>query len=258
MFGYLYAIKNGYDIIYDTDDDNKYIENLDNFTNLTTDAGIVKSEKNCSEPGFVNLYKIYTDANIWPRGIPPHHESIDKTPELNDNVTDMKISIIQGLVDNDPDVDAHYRININNKPFFFDKNKDIDVVLDKYSVCPFNSQNTFWTDKDLFYSMYFPTTVTFRYTDILRGFVAVYQLWKNNKTIKFTFSSAIQDRNEHDLNKDYESEIPMYETAEQVIQLLNENKDATLYEIYEIFADNDIVDRSELEVIKEWNSLLNN
>ena len=33
MFGYLYAIKNKYDIIYDTDDDNKYMYDLDLFDN---------------------------------------------------------------------------------------------------------------------------------------------------------------------------------------------------------------------------------
>jgi len=256
MFGYLYAIKNGYDIIYDTDDDNKYIEKLDNFNNMTTDSGIIKSEKLCSTPGFVNLYKIYSESNIWPRGIPPSHFSIHNEPVLNNNNTNMNIAIIQGLVDNDPDVDAHYRLAINNNPFCFDKNKDIDVILDKYSVCPFNSQNTFWLDKSLFYTMYFPTTVTFRYTDILRGFVALYQLWKNDKTIKFTFSSAVQDRNEHDLIKDYESEVPMYKTAEKVIELLNDNKNATLYEIYEIFSKNGIVDVSELDTLNEWNRLI--
>jgi hypothetical protein len=220
-------------------------------------AGIIKSEKLCSTPGFVNLYKIYSESNIWPRGIPPSHFSIHNEPELNNNNnTNMNIAIIQGLVDNDPDVDAHYRLAINNNPFCFDKNKDIDVILDKYSVCPFNSQNTFWLDRSLFYTMYFPTTVTFRYTDILRGFVALYQLWKNNKTIKFTFSSAVQDRNEHDLIKDYESEVPMYKTAEKVIELLNENKDATLYEIYEIFSKNGIVDASELDTLNEWNRLI--
>jgi hypothetical protein len=301
MFGYLYAIKKKYKIIYDTDDDNKYIENLNSFRNnfklfnnidfLSNDitqenistfdfndintnkyncnyeinhftfdknnnnnnlflkyipdlnslqenindhciSGIFNTEKLCSFDGFVNLYKIYTDSHIWPRGIPPNHSSIKIIPELSDLKTDMKIAVIQGLVNNDPDVDAYYRININSNSFNFDKNENIDVILDKYSVCPFNTQNTFWTDSSMFYAMYLPVTVTFRYTDILRGFVALYQLWKNNKTIKFTFPTAIQERNIHDLNKDYESEISMYNTAELVINLLNNNKNATLQEIY--------------------------
>ena len=319
MFGYLYAIKKKYKIIYDTDDDNKYIEDLNSFQNnfklssntdclyndiaqekistfdfnnintskyncnhetnhftfdkknnilflkyipdlnylkKNTDknciSGTFNSEKLCSFDGFVNLYKIYTDSHIWPRGIPPNHSSIKVIPELSDLKTDMKVVVIQGLVNNDPDVDAHYRININSNSFNFDKNENIDIILDKYSVCPFNTQNTFWTDSSMFYAMYLPVSVTFRYTDILRGFIALYQLWKNNKTIKFTFPTAIQERNIHDLDKDYESEISMYNTAELVIKLLNNNKNATLQEIYIILEQNNLIDKSELDVLNEW------
>jgi hypothetical protein len=316
MFGYLYAIKKKYDIIYDTDDDNKYMYDLDLFDNnilhfigknipgndtyrcyldydtkqfehrmivhnadaYTYDmqnkllylkdrqvehlydenciSGTKRGIRYSSTNGFVNIYKVFTDKNIWPRGIPPGHQSIDITPSLTETPTNMDVCVIQGLVNNDPDVDAHYRLNINNEPFNFEKDPGYDIVLDKYSVCPFNTQNTFWTDKTMFYAMYLPVSVTFRYTDILRGFVALYQFWKNNKTIKFTFPTAIQDRNEHDLSKDYESEVPMYETAEKVIELLNENKDATLKDIYNILWKNNIVSETELDTLTEWSRLV--
>lgn len=317
MFGYLYAIKNKYQVIYDTDDDNQYIDNLNMYENNfmkhdNTDipgydiksipldhydcevinkemsstcassftynkvkkllflkdnklvnsikatpntagtSGIFRLTKACNKQGFINLYKNYTKANIWPRGIPPNHASINIVPELVDELPPLQISIIQGLVNNDPDVDAHYRINVNNKPFSFEKDPGYDIVLDKNSVCPFNTQNTFWTDPSMFYAMYLPVTVTFRYTDILHGFVALYQLWRNNKTIKFTFPTAIQQRNEHDLQKDYESEVPMYQTAEQVINLLNTNKNATIEDMYFILFHNNIVKHEELDVLKEW------
>jgi len=109
----------------------------------------------------------------------------------------------------------------------------------------------------MFYAMYLPVTVSFRYTDILRGFVALYQLWKNNKTIKFTFPTTIQERNAHDLNKDYESELSMYNTAEMVIELLNNNKNATLQEMYIILEKNNIVDKTELDVLNEWMNIIN-
>jgi len=215
-------------------------------------SGFFRSQKVSKTPGFVNLYKNYTAAHIWPRGIPPAHTSINITPTLSHTPTEMPIAIIQGLVNNDPDVDAHYRINISDKPFTFEHDPGFDVVLDKYSVCPFNTQNTFWQDPATFYAMYLPVTVSFRYTDILRGFIALYQLWKNNKTIKFTYPTAIQDRNPHDLQKDYESELPMYRTAEQVIDLLNENKDATIQEVYTILYKNNIVSENELDTLNTW------
>ena len=317
MFGYLYAIQNKYDVIYDTDDDNTYTKTLDAYennyeelsgkdvpgndihackldaydpsiinrtmlqykaTSFTFDlrdhklwikhsqsqrqphgsciSGIQRGVKTCSEKGFVNLYKVYTDKHIWPRGIPPSHASITAVPQLTETKLNMSCSIIQGLVNNDPDVDAHYRIHIQNTPFHFEKDPGYDVVLDKYSVCPFNTQNTFWVDKEMFYALYLPITVTFRYTDILHGFVALYQLWKKNKTIKFTFPTAVQERNDHDLQKDYESEIPMYQTAEEVIRLLDENRDATMFEVYQILHKHGIVQESELEVLKEWLRLI--
>jgi hypothetical protein len=245
MFGYLYAIKNKCNIIYDTDDDNIFLGNLNDFD-------IPRPIRSCNKKGFVNLYKIFTESNIWPRGIPPGDSAIDEEPELSDCKDPMKYAVIQGLVNNDPDVDAYYRINISNSEFSFEKDGGYDVILNKSSVCPFNTQNTFWLDPSMFYALYLPVTVTFRYTDILRGFVALFQLWKNDKTIKFTFPTAYQKRNEHDLQKDYESELPMYETAKQVIELLDANSDATISEVYAILANNNIVDKAELDVLKEW------
>lgn len=318
MFGYLYAIKHQYTVIYDTDDDNQYTEHLDTFesnyvecikkeipgqdlyvTNIdryetgilnslllqhnaksfTYDkrtktvhlkndqsrpmeanesciSGIQRYVKTSSKEGFVNIYKCFTDGNIWPRGIPPNHPSIHEVVALSDTLPNLQCSIIQGLVNNDPDVDAHYRIHINPYTYFFEKRQSFDVMLDKYSVCPFNTQNTFWLDPEIFYALYLPVSVTFRYTDILRGFVALYQAWKHNKTIKFTFPTAIQERNEHDLQKDYESEVPMYETAAHVIELLHEHKDATLLDVYRVLAKHAIVKEYELEVLEEWLSLV--
>jgi hypothetical protein len=131
------------------------------------------------------------------------------------------------------------------------------VVLEKNAVCPFNTQNTFWIDPTMFYALYLPVTVTFRYTDILRGFVALFQMWKHDKTIKFTAPTAEQLRNEHDIRKDYESELTMYQTAEQVISLLRENKDATIHEMYTVLAHHGIVTDEELDVLNEWMRLVN-
>ena len=225
-------------------------------SSLNCISGVFRDTKVISEKGFVNIYNYYTDELIWPRGIPPDSERIKLKPELSNGPSEMEVVIIQGLVNNDPDVDAHYRININSGTFNFEKDQGYDIILDKYSVCPFNTQNTFWKDPTTFFAMYLPITVTFRYTDILRGFVALYQLWKNNKTIKFTFPTAVQERNEHNLNQDYESEIPMYKTANMVIELLNNNKDATIREIYAIFVKNNIVEENELDVLDEWITLV--
>ena len=319
MFGYLYAIQHGYEVIYETDDDNWYRGDLDNFdcglflskfvdfpgddlTNVelpnfspekalavlsehnspaftyetnsnklwvkrgipktqsahpTTLSGQVVVPAVSAEKGFVNLYRNFSDERIWPRGIPPTHGRVDHVPSLQVGAQpQLPVAVIQGLVDNDPDVDAHYRIHISDQPFFFRKNVNLEIALEPSAVCPFNTQNTFWMDPSVFHALYLPTTVTFRYTDILRGFVALYQLWRAGKTIKFTGPSAFQTRNPHDLQKDYESEVPMYETAEQVIALLEANPHATLVDVYRILANAGVVQPAEVEVVQEWMRLV--
>jgi hypothetical protein len=249
IFGYLYAIKNNFAVIYDTDDDNQYIGDINKFQ---TDRPF----KYCNDIGFTNTYKIFTDSHIWPRGIPPNHKSIIQQPQITDTPSNLECAIIQGLVNNDPDVDAHYRINNSDKPFTFERDDGYDVMLNRGAVCPFNTQNTFWIIPELFYALYLPVSVTFRYTDILRGFVALFQLWRHNKTIKITIPSAFQKRNAHDLTKDYESEIPMYNTAEKVISLLENNVNATIIDVYKILADNNIVSYTEIDVLQEWLDLI--
>ncbi len=251
MFGYLYAIKNGYRVIYDTDDDNQTLIPLDSYGVVSPYQPIKKT----SEPGFVNLYSCYTKEYIWPRGIPPDHPSIRAPITLEDVSTssiEPDVAVIQGLVNNDPDVDAHYRLNINSGKFVFEHDPGFDIVLSPMSVCPFNTQNTYWITPDMFHLMYLPTTVTFRYTDILRGFVSLQQLWRHSKTIRFTGPTAYQERNEHDLHKDYESEVPMYKTAEQVVELIHKNPSLSLIEFYEILSTYNIVRPEEITILKEW------
>lgn len=336
MFGYVYAIQNGYSTIYDTDDDNQILDSMEDVVSKLliqpqidyfgndikhtqleyydlqqiqalmkqtgakcytfdtrnnnlwlkskvseqrvhkdTVSGRIKTLFISNTQGFVNLYKIYTDADIWPRGIPPDSQNINIAPSLTEcdaTMSENKIAIIQGLVNNDPDVDAVYRMSHVDQSFYFEKTPIFDIVLGKGSVCPINSQNTMWTDFSLFYAMYLPVTVSFRYTDILRGYIALYQVWKMNKTVKFTAPIApiapiaprnytdsrgsVQERNVHDLQKDYESEVPMYNTATKVIELLNHNSNASILDVYSILSDHNIVQKEELAVLKEWLRLI--
>ena len=49
----------------------------------------------------------------------------------------------------------------------------------------------------------------------------------------------------------------MYNTAELVIELLNNNKNATIQEMYSILEQNNIVDKTELDVLNEWMNIIN-
>ena len=87
----------------------------------------------------------------------------------------------------------------------FDKGPPI--VLAKGTWCPFNSQNTLCTRPELFPLLYLPAFVTFRFTDILRGYVAQPILQAAGYRLGFTCATVFQERNEHDLMRDFKDEI---------------------------------------------------
>ena len=102
-----------------------------------------------------------------------------------------------------------------------------------------------------------PTTVSFRYTDILRGYVAQRLLWHIDRVVGFAGASVWQDRNEHDLMVDFADEVEMYTSVEAVVAWLEEVAlpDAPLdglVAVYEGLAQRDIVQPAELDGVRAW------
>lgn len=248
MMGYLYAMQQGADIIIDTDDDNIPYTGWD-FPSF--EGKYISSEKDL---GWVNIYHYFSQQPIWPRGLPLRHinDSRDKLQWQKDT-QQQRVGIWQGLADEDPDVDAIYRLT-SNTPCNFDKKPA--VVLEKGTVCPFNSQNTAM-QKELFPLLFLPSFVTFRFTDILRGIIAQPILWQHHYRLGFTEATVVQKRNEHDYFKDFESEVPMYLHAEKSLDAVNKSIGsgtvaANLYNAYEALLKINVVDDREMTVLKEW------
>jgi hypothetical protein len=250
--GYLKAIKEGADIIYDTDDDNILHENL---VLPSTHGPFLTYPENF---GFVNIYRNFSDEFTWPRGFPLNkirEESFLATPFLQTfDSSNLNVKIWQGLVDNEPDVDAIYRL-LFNKKFVF--RQQTPIVLPKGAVCPFNSQSTFFA-KDVFPLLYLPATVSFRFTDILRGLVAQPILWLYDYQLSFISPIAYQNRNEHNLMSDFESEISCYLDVEKVVEIVinaidgNVDLNGNLLAAYSALMRAEIVEKKEIEFLKAW------
>ena len=246
MVGYLYAMGDA-DIIVDTDDDN-LPKNDWGFPDINADF------KSISGSGFINIYQWYSSQNIWPRGLPLDlvHKKFDN--KFGANTNEKFVGIWQGLADGDPDVDAIWRLT-NKYACQFDIAEPL--VLQKGVISPFNSQNTLFK-KDLFLLMYLPSTVSFRFTDILRGLVAQPIMWSHEYLLGFIGPTVIQERNEHNLISDLISEIPMYQHCGSIVGLVSSvvsknNTIATnLYNSYEILARNNIVLEDELLALEAW------
>lgn len=248
MMGYVYAMREGADIIIDTDDDNipyagwSFPSFEGNFTRSKNDLG------------WVNIYHHFSEQPIWPRGLPLRHinDSRDKL-QWQKEKANLKIGIWQGLADEDPDVDAIYRLT-SNTPCTFQKKEP--VVLEKGTVCPFNSQNTA-IHKELFPLLFLPSFVTFRFTDILRGIIAQPILWQYDYRLGFTQATVVQKRNEHDYFKDFESEVPMYLHAEKSLDAVSKAVNHgsvidNLYNAYEALLKINVAEEREMTVLKEW------
>lgn len=256
MVGYLYAIKMGAEIIVDTDDDNLMLPSWE----LPSFEGAYRfTEANL---GFVNIYSYFTDEDIWPRGFPlALIKSIEtKISDKNLATKKIKVGIWQGLADGDPDVDAIYRLTRGNTEFHFEARPPI--ALDLGTISPFNSQNTVFY-RELFPLMYLPASVTFRFTDILRGLVAQPIMWLRNLRLGFTGATVFQKRNPHNYLKDFESEVPVYLHTEKVVELVTKaiRPDYSicdnLYESYKALYQNGLVAKEELELLRCWMEDLN-
>jgi len=251
--GYIYAINNNYDIIYETDDDNFPID-----LNFNHERVILDNYKT------FNAYKFYTDKHIWPRGYPldkinTNHDEKFKFSEFKE---ESKIAATQGLVNINPDVDAIFRLTskIDLSDFKFNRNLNNNLVLPKKTFGPGNTQNTYWRKKSVFYSLYLPSKVSFRYTDILKLYIAQRIFWEHDLYFEYCPPNVNQYRNQHNLFQDLNSEFSMYLTTNNLIKTLSEIKipesENPLIAIYNSLIEVGIIPNDEFKIIKEWLRLI--
>jgi len=100
--GYLKAIQQGAEEIYETDDDNEIVSGQ--LPNLERGYYVYNS----SGRSVVNPYAYFGYPSIWPRGFPLDQIRPEMQSEAFSRVA-AKPLILQGLADKDPDVDAIFR-----------------------------------------------------------------------------------------------------------------------------------------------------
>ena len=208
--GYLIAAHNGATTIVETDDDNLPYEEF--WQPRQRDQSVAT----VTGGGWINVYRYFSEANIWPRGFPLDELKVEPAEFESLKVQRVRCPIQQGLCDNDPDVDAIYRL-IARLPQSF--RKDRRIALGTGSWCPFNSQNTSWW-RDALPLLYLPAYCSFRMTDIWRSFIAQRILWTNNWGILFHEPTVWQERNEHNLMLNFRDEVPGYLHNRKICEVL--------------------------------------
>lgn len=206
--GYLLAASRGATQIIETDDDNFPRDEF--FALRTREVGATP----LARAGWVNVYAYFAEpsatpagfAPIWPRGLP-----LDMVrrpvPPLPAQTARLTAPIQQGLADENPDVDAVYRLTMPLPVSFV--RRAHPIALGDGAWCPFNSQNTTFFP-EAYALAYLPATCSFRMTDIWRSFVAQRIAWANGWHVLFHNATVWQERNEHSLMRDFADEVSGY------------------------------------------------
>ena len=203
---------------------------------------------------WVNAYSYFTENFIYPRGLPLIN-SRDKAPEPA-SPKEVECLIQQGLADSDPDVDAVFRMLFPDT-FHFETKHD-PVLLADGAWCPFNSQNT-TIFKGAFPLLYLPAHCSFRMTDIWRSFVAQRILHSLGQGVVFHQPTVWQERNVHDLQRDFNEELPGYCHNSEIREALNrlsfEENDSLRIRIekcYGVLMSRSWVGKEEEPLLRAW------
>jgi hypothetical protein len=248
--GYLEAIRQGAKVLIETDDDNFPRPSfwVERSAHVTADR--------CDGRGWVNVYRYFNESDVWPRGFPLEHVQCITPPLVTLTEERCFCPIQQGLADENPDVDAVYRLT-KTLPIRFSPAPRIALARDVW--CPFNSQNTTWFSA-AFPLLYLPSYCSFRMCDIWRSFVAMRICWDNDWSVLYHGPTVWQERNAHNLLQDFADEISGYLNNSRICQKF-ESLDikpgagqmaSNLGTCYHALVDLGLVPQEELRLVDAW------
>jgi hypothetical protein len=249
--GYLLAISRQAPCIYETDDDNAPMAH---WKTRTLSVGAIPVDGS----GWRNVYRHFSSEHVWPRGFPLEELAASRAwePRPDAATTTINSPIQQGLADGNPDVDAVWRLILTRDIRFESK---ASLVLRRGAWCPFNSQNTWWWP-EAYPLLYLPSYCTFRMTDIWRSFVAQRCLWEINGGLAFHAPDVMQERNEHNLLRDFQDEVPGYLNNSRICAVLERLElepgspavSVNLRRCYETLVREKVFPDKELELVDTW------
>lgn len=251
--GYLLAIQQGSEWLIETDDDNLPSQEFFNLENE-----IHKDVRAIKDKGWVNFYPLFGNDQVWPRGLPLKEVNrVRKIPSIRTiGLRKNQAPIFQVIANEDPDVDAIFRLT-HKLPQYF--NSASPVYIGPGSISPFNSQATWWHQSVALLS-YFPSFISWRVADIWRSLIAQRILHTRNQGVLFFEAFVRQDRNSHDLMKDFEEELLCYthsgvvwEILQKIPQeLLEKQLSEAILTCYVGLVEAKLIPIEEIELLTSW------
>jgi hypothetical protein len=246
--GYLFAIEHGAKVIYETDDDNEAMNGL-SFCPPVGKLPALITPDHC-----INIYRYFGHPSIWPRGFPLDQILSSKEFQIAPPSACV-IGIEQGVVNESPDLDAIFRLT-QNTAIEFDPRPP--CFLPKGLFCPFNSQNTFF-HPIAFLTLYLPSSVSMRVSDVWRGYVAQRLIWEWGAALVFSGPNAVQKRNPHCLMNDFFLEQALYLSAGALVHFLGEwvydgagGPSQMMFSLFQDLIQHQFLEERELPLLSAW------
>ena len=246
--GYLYAISQGAEVIYDTDDDNIPLNQTLRYFPAAHANAVIGSNK-----PYCNIYHYFGCPTVWPRGFPLEEILCQQNSKFKFKQTNPLIQ--QALVNGNPDVDAIFRLT-RKLNIEFSTQPDI-ISLSQKTMCPFNTQSTFF-HKEAFWGLLIPASTKFRVCDIWRGYITQRLLWDIDGNLSFLSPQVVQERNEHNLAADFADEIDLYTKSKSLIDHLTQwtstsiKLEDRIIELVQDLVDHKFYEPIEIELVKAW------
>ena len=214
---------------------------------------------------WINVYRHFSEELIWPRGLPLDeiHRSMTTSAKPPNGVTPVHSEngetwapIQQGLADGSPDVDAVWRL-VLDREFRFEIRDSLYLLPGTW--CPFNTQSTWWWPA-VYPLLYVPSHCSFRMCDIWKSLIAQRCLWELGAGVVFHAAEVYQERNPHNLMRDFGDEVPGYLKNQQIAGILEqivlspERSEVAdnLRRCYTALVHADIFPSEELALVDAW------
>eukprot|EP01065_Artemidia_motanka_P022898 TRINITY_DN2715_c0_g1_i13.p1 TRINITY_DN2715_c0_g1~~TRINITY_DN2715_c0_g1_i13.p1 ORF type:complete len:506 (+),score=117.52 TRINITY_DN2715_c0_g1_i13:63-1580(+) len=222
--GFVFALAHGAQWVFDCDDDNPL--KLDEAGKplpppTEYDSAAVGMQVVDKTHPLWNPYPLWnTTQFMWPRGFPLDLIRLADTqrgPASGQTVPASQVAVLQSLADNDPDVDAIYRLTRPLSHYFAPQPSA--VALPVGVMAPYNAQACLFRT-DALWSLLLPVTVHGRVSDIWRSYFTQRILWWAGLRIAFAAPFVTQYRNAHNYLADFQSEGPLYLQSGEVVRRL--------------------------------------
>ena len=251
--GYIYAVRAGAKVVYDTDDDNILKDAPDGgvspipVLDARSTGHRVRQARHCNHSDATtrswNPYPAFGPAALasWPRGLPLDDITWTTAPPCvgtgeggsaytldaaEVRLPGVSFAVQQSLADVHPDIDAIHRLTRAPLTFSFaapaaEASTTFSGLLGAggATFAPYNAQATLHTEAAL-WGMLLPVSVHGRVSDILRSYIAQTLMRQYGLAVVFTRPIVNQERSPHNFLKDFQSELPLYLRASGLVDFL--------------------------------------